>query len=42
MIKLDEHELIGSHSIALYVNTKNVTYFDSLDLNIFQKNLESN
>ena len=26
---LDEYESIGTHWIALYVNAKNVTYFDS-------------
>ena len=26
---LDEYESIGTHWIALYVNDKNVTYFDS-------------
>ena len=25
----DEHESIGTHWIALYVNDNNVTYFDS-------------
>ena len=25
----DEYKLIGTHWIALYENTKNVTYFDS-------------
>ena len=29
IIYLDEHESIGTHWIALYVNAKNVTYFDS-------------
>ena len=26
---LDEHEWIGAHWIALFVNDNNVTYFDS-------------
>ena len=29
VINLDEYESIGTHWIALYVNTENVTYFDS-------------
>ena len=29
IINLDEYESIGTHWIALYVNAKNVTYFDS-------------
>ena len=29
VINLDEYKLIGTHWIALYVNTENVTYFDS-------------
>ena len=29
MINRDEHESIGTHWIALYVNAKNGTYFDS-------------
>ena len=29
IINLDEYESIGIHSIALYVNAKNVTYLDS-------------
>ena len=37
---LDEYSDIGSHWIALYVNTKTVTYFDSFGvkhiLNIFR------
>ena len=27
IINLDEYESIGTHQIALYVNTKSVTYF---------------
>ena len=30
VINLDDYESIGTHWIALYVNAKNVTYFDSL------------
>ena len=29
MINLDEYEPIGTHWIALYVNAKNLTFFDS-------------
>ena len=29
MINLDEYESIGTRWITLYVNAKNVTYFDS-------------
>ena len=29
IINLDEHSNSGTHCIALYVNTKTVTYFDS-------------
>ena len=29
IINLDEHESIGTHWIALYINTKNITYFDN-------------
>ena len=29
---LDEYESIGTHWIALYVNTKNVTYSDSFGI----------
>ena len=40
VINLDEYESIGTHWIVLYVNAKNLTYFDSL-LNISQKRLEN-
>ena len=29
VINLDEYKSIGTHWIALYVNAKNVSYFDS-------------
>ena len=38
---LDGYESIGTHWIALYVNDNNVTYINSLELNIFQKILEN-
>ena len=37
IINLDEYSDIGIHWIALYVNNKTVTYFDSFGLNWFQK-----
>ena len=41
LINLDEHESIGTYWIALYVNAKNVTYFNSFGVNIFQKKLKN-
>ena len=32
IINLDEYELIGTHWIALYANAKNLTYFDSFEV----------
>ena len=32
VINLDEYSDIGTHWIALYVNTKTVTYFDSFEV----------
>ena len=37
VINLDEYLDIGTHWIALYVNNKTVTYFDTLGLSTFQK-----
>ena len=40
VINLDEYKSIGTHWIALYVNAKNVSYFDSFiffRVEIFQK-----
>ena len=34
VINIDEYSDIGTHWIALYVNTKTVTYFDSFDWHI--------
>ena len=34
-------ESIGTYWIALYVNAKNVTYFNSFGVNIFQKKLKN-
>ena len=41
IISLDEYELIETHWIALYVNAKNLIYFqNSLDIKIYEyKNL---
>ena len=41
LINLDEHESIGTYWIASYVNAKNVTYFNSFGVNIFQKKLKN-
>ena len=35
VVNLDEYKLIGTKWTALYENGDNVTYFDSLELNIF-------
>ena len=39
IINLDEHESIGTHSIALYVNAENVTYFDSFGVQDIPKQI---
>ena len=39
MINLNEYSDIGSHSIALYVNTKSVTYFDSFGVEYIPKEI---
>ena len=39
MINLDEYELIGTLSIALYVNDDNVTYFDSFGVEHIPKEI---
>ena len=37
IINLDEYELIGTHCIALYVNAKNLIYFEnSLEIKIYE------
>ena len=40
MINLDEYESIGTHWIALYVNAKHVTYFDSFGLEHIPKEIK--
>ena len=32
LINFDEHESIGTYWIALYVNTKNIKYFDNFGI----------
>ena len=39
MINLDEYELIGTLSSALYVNDNNVTYFDSFGVEHIPKEI---
>ena len=39
IINLDEYESIGAHWIALYVNDKNVTYFESFEVERSQKKI---
>ena len=39
-INLDEYESIESHWIALQANGDKLTYFDTLELNIFWKKLK--
>ena len=42
LINLDEYESIGIHSVALYLNDDNVTYFDSFRVKYIPKeNLEN-
>ena len=40
VINLDEYSNIGTHWIALYVNTKTVTYFDSLGVEHIPKEIK--
>ena len=40
VINLDEYSDIRTHWIALYIQNNDVTHFDSLEQNIFQKRLE--
>ena len=39
IINLDEYESIGTHWITLYVNAKNVTYFDSFGVEHIPKEI---
>ena len=38
-INLDEHESIGTHWIALYLNAENVTYFDTFGFSRIPKEI---
>ena len=40
IINLDEYESIGTHWIALYVNAKNVAYFDSFGVEHIPKEIK--
>ena len=40
IINLDEYESIGTHWIALYVNAKNLTYFDSFGVERIPKEIK--
>ena len=40
LINLDEYSDIGTHWIALYVNTKTVTYFDSFGVENIPKEIK--
>ena len=39
IINIDEYESIGTHWIALYVNTENVAYFDSFGVEHIPKEI---
>ena len=39
-IKLDEYKSVGAHWIALYVNSVNVTYFDSFGAEYIPKEIK--
>ena len=41
VINLDEYSDIGTHWIALYVNTKTVTYFDSFGVEHIPKEIKN-
>ena len=40
VINLDEYHDIGTHRVALYVNNKSVTYFDSFGVEHIPKEIE--
>ena len=40
ILSLDEYESIGTHWIALYVNAKNITYFDSFGVEYIPKEIK--
>ena len=39
MLNLDEYDSIGAHWVVLYVNTENVTYFDSFGVEYIPKKI---
>ena len=39
IVNLDEYQSIGSHWIALYVNSKNIRYFDSFGVEHIPKEI---
>ena len=41
VINLDEHSDIGTHWFALWVNTNNVTYFDSFGVEHIPKEIKT-
>ena len=41
VINLDEYSDIGTHWVALYVNTKTVTYFDSFKIEHIPKEIKN-
>ena len=41
VINLDEHSDIGTHWIALYVNAKTITYFDSFGVEHISKEIKN-
>ena len=41
IINLDEYSDVGTHWIALYVNTKTVTYFDSFGVEHIPKEINN-
>ena len=41
IINPDEYQSIGTHWIALYVNAKNITYFDSFGVEHVPKKIDN-
>ena len=37
IINLDKFESVGTHWVALYAKTEDITYYDVFELNKFQK-----
>ena len=40
VVNLDEHESVGTHWIALYMNSDNVIYFDSFGVEHISKEIK--